>query len=358
MKHYTHGGDIYTAGERYEKVYDFSANINPLGMPKEAETAAARSLSSCEHYPDPLCRRLTEKISAVEKVKSNQVVCGNGAADLIFRLALALRPGKSMVCAPTFSEYEQGLKSSGSQVVYHILREEEGFHLTEDILLQIEAEDGLDLLFLCNPNNPVGDLTDRTLMERILSVCRDKDIIVVVDECFMDLTGKAEAFSLTGKLSQYENLMILKAFTKSYAMAGLRLGYLLSANEELLDKVFAFGQPWSVSTPAQEAGRAALCTEGYLKKALILISREKKRLCQALRGKGFRVFPPEANYIFFFCEKGEQFRTAMAEKGILIRSCGNYPGLSENFLRIAVRTPEENDYFIQMMEELDLWQKQ
>lgn len=358
MKDYAHGGDIYTAGERYDKVYDFSANINPLGMPKKAEAAAACAVSSCEHYPDPLCRRLTEKISAAEKVSANQVVCGNGAADLIFRLALALRPKKAMVCSPTFSEYAQSLKSSGSRVVYHTLQEERDFRLTEDILLQIEAEEGLELLFLCNPNNPVGDLTERSLMERILCLCRERGITVVVDECFMELTGRADAFSLTGKLNRYENLLILKAFTKTYAMAGLRLGYLLSANEELLDRVFAFGQPWSVSTPAQEAGIAALCEEGYLDKSLALIREEKIRLCRALTAKGCRVFSPEANYIFFFCENGEGFRRAMAEQGILIRSCSNYRGLSGNYLRIAVRTPEENDYFIQRMEELDLWQKQ
>lgn len=352
MKQYTHGGNVYALKDKHKRIYDFSANINPLGVPESVVKAASKSLENCFHYPDPMCGELVEKIASYEGVKKEYIVCGNGAADLIFRMALTVKPKVTMVNAPTFSEYESAATMAESKVIYNLLKEENDFKTDEIIIEKIEEAEGLELLFLCNPNNPVGDLTHRKLLLKILDICKEKNIYVAVDECFIGFTEKEDEYSLKSFLGQYENLIIIKAFTKNFAMAGLRLGYIMSSNIGLLDKIFSCGQPWSVSTPAQAGGIAALDEREYFKRALKLIKPERKRLVDALKRKGCKVFEPSANYIFFKCKDGETFRKAMEEKGVLIRSCGNYHGLDEDYLRIAVRTHEENSYFIDAMEEL------
>lgn len=347
MKTYTHGGDIYQLKNTDKKIYDFSANINPLGIPNSIVNAAAYSIKNCFNYPDPLCRELTLKIGKYENVNPDYIVCGNGAADLIYRIAMALKPKKGLVNAPTFSEYEDALKAMNCQVVHNYLKEANGFKLTSGILQKIDDEKP-DIVFICNPNNPVGNLVDKELLIEILK----KDITVVVDECFVEFTGMAEDITLKPVLEEYKNLIILKAFTKNFAMAGLRLGYIMSSDMEKLDKIFQSGQPWSVSTPAQAGGIVALDEKAYLFDAVKMIKSEKVKLCDGLKSNGMEVYPPAANYIFFKCKDGKRFCEEMKKYNVLVRNCGNYPGLTDDYLRIAVRTPEENQYFLQVMKEV------
>lgn len=353
MKSYTHGGNIYTASKD-KKIYDFSANINPLGVPRSVIEAAAKSLETCFNYPDPMCMELIKKLAIYENIKEENLVCGNGAADLIFRMVLALKPKCGLVNAPTFSEYENALRMVGSKVYYNYLKEEEDFKMSRAFIEKMDEIDNLDMIFICNPNNPIGNLTERSLLIDILDKAKKKNVMVIVDECFIGFTRMEDEYSLKKFLDKYPNLIIMKAFTKNFAMAGFRLGYIMSSNIEVLDKVFACGQPWSVSTPAQAGGIAALDEKEYFNKALDMINQERIRLCNCLKEIGLKVFEPTANYIFFktFKLDGKYLCDKMKEKGILIRNCGNYPGLNDNYLRIAVRNPNENDYFIKTIKEV------
>lgn len=366
MKKLVHGGDIYTAMERGKKrdqILDYSANINPLGIPEGVKKAVCRALESCENYPDPLCRKLARAVSGKEGVQEDHLIFGNGAADLIFRLTVALNPKKALVLAPTFAEYETALTAAGCETLHYQLREEDGFGLRKDFFSSLTEE--LDLIFLCNPNNPTGRLIEPGFMKQILDVCEEKKILAVVDECFIDFLEEPEKITVKDRTANSSYLFILRAFTKNYAMPGLRLGYGICGNQDLLGRLFETGQPWSVSLPAQEAGIAALSENVYLRDARSLIFREREKLAAFLKGLGFRVFPPAANYIFFRLPDGNdaaykrEFAADMAEEGILIRSCANYRGLEEGYFRIAVRKEEENR---RLMEALDRrerrWQKQ
>ena len=351
MRNYTHGGNIYQLENTEEKILDFSANINPLGVPKSVIDAAADSLKGCFNYPDPMCRKLIDKISKYENIDSEFIVCGNGAADLIYRIVMALKPKKGLVSAPTFSEYEDALKIMNCQVVYNYLNENENFNLTDKIL-EIMDKEKPNIMFICNPNNPVGNLVDKKLLIEILNKALILNTTVIVDECFAEFTAKVEEITLKNDLSKYKNLIILKAFTKNFAMAGLRLGYIMLSNDKILDEIFRCGQPWSVSTPAQAAGIAALDEGVYLKNAVKIITYERKKLCTELKLAGMKVFEPSANYIFFRCNGGAEFCEKMKNHNILIRNCGNYHGLSDDYLRIAVRTPKENQRFLEVMKEV------
>ena len=332
-----HGGDIYGG-----IALDFSANVSPLGTPRSVTDAIERALPELYRYPDPYCRTLVQTISEYEGVPKNFVLCGNGASELIYAYCGAVRPKRTMELAPTFSEYSLALRRTGCEVVRFALKQEENFDLRENFL-PILAREKIDALFLCNPNNPTLIADD--LLEEILRICREKNIALFVDECFLSLSDGG--VDLTPSLSDFPQLFILKAFTKSFGMAGLRLGYGLSADEALLRKMSAAVPPWNVSTLAQAAGVAALGDAEFLERNRAVIRAERPRLEERLRELGFWVCPSQANYILFRGEAGLADR--LRERGAAIRDCANFEGLGPGWYRAAVRLREENDALLDAM---------
>lgn len=332
-----HGGDI----EAYRRAYgkdpiDFSANINPLGMPMAARNAAQNALEAAVQYPDPDCTALCEAITAHDTVSAGQVLCGNGAADLIYRFAYATAPQAALVCAPTFGEYASALTASGAAVRTHHLRETDGFRVTERILPDLK---GIDALFLCNPNNPTGLTVAPELLLTILDTCARQNTRVLLDECFLSLLDDPAHHTMVPRLRQYPQLVILKAFTKFYAMPGLRLGYALSADEALLGRMKSAGAPWSVSTVAQAAGIVTLADRQYIAETKAWIQTERAFLQQRLHQMGFAPMG-EANFLLF--QATPDLPAALAAEGILVRGCQSFEGLDGSWIRIAVRSREEN----------------
>ena len=343
LKH-RHGGDIYSTAFRI----DYSANINPLGTPAGVTEAAQKSILECAHYPDVECRALKNAIAEKEHIKGESILCGNGAAELIFAIVQAEKPQKALLIAPGFAEYEQALRAAGCEVQFYQLKKENGFqyeaayrdHLTED----------LDMIFLCNPNNPTGLLIPGKEILQILQICQEKQIRVVLDSCFIDFLEKKEDADYTGYLEKFPCLFILKAFTKIYAMAGLRLGYGMSRDTRLLSRMKEAVQPWSVSIPAQAAGIAALKEELFVKQSRDLVQRERRWLKKKLEELGLWVCDSKANYVFF--QGPEDLAERAKEEGILIRDCSNYHGLTNGFYRIAVRTEEENKELVRVFQKV------
>lgn len=339
-----HGGDVEGYVRQFgNRPLDFSANVSPLGLPKGVRQAVIASLDNADTYPDPLCRSLCEAIAVHEGKKPDQVVCGNGAADLIFRLVLGLHPSSALLLTPTFAEYEQALRASGCEVNYFHLHPENGFALTEEFLAAVNPS--LDILFLCQPNNPTGRLCERPLLLSILERCRACNVILVMDECFVNFLDNPAEYSIADRLEEYENLFILKAFTKLYAMAGIRLGYGLCNNPLLLKRIKTAGQPWGVSSTAQAAGVAALQATDYVKSVKALLWQEKPFLISGLTDAGVTCLGSSANYIFFH-SPDPQLHTKLWEVGIMIRDCSNYAGLSSGYYRIAIRTHKDNKQLV------------
>ena len=331
-----HGGDIY----RHPEVIDFSVNTNPLGVPEAVKQAVRECVADIEHYPDVECEKLREAISMFEQVDADEILCGSGAAELFFVAVQALRPKKAIVTAPAFSEYEEALESVGAEVEYYALSEEDNFQLREDYVEKLTPD--VDLIFLCNPNNPTGQVINRELLIRIMECCKKENIVVVLDECFLEFLDEPEQYEMTDLRAKYPNLLIVKAFTKIFSMPGLRLGYAIGSNREMLEKMSRMIQPWNVSIPAQAAGIAALTDPyEYIKKTREYVSREREYMRNVLKMMGYVVFASKANYLFFKGMPG--LAEEALEAGFLIRDCQNYEGLEEGFYRIAVRTKEENE---------------
>lgn len=347
MVKYIHGGDIY----KYDnKILDFSANINPLGMPDTAKNAIINGIDKYEAYPDYSSRQLRNALSIFYNFDADKIVCGNGAADLIFRICLALRPKKVLIPSPTFSEYEEAAKISGGVVHNHILREQENFDVTLKIIESIDKY--TDMVFLCSPNNPTGRAVDLRIIEAILIKLQENKGILVLDQCFVNFLLDEDEYFAINLLKKYDNLIILGAFTKIFAMAGLRLGYALFGSKDIAAKIENTLQPWAVSTVASEAGCAALSRD-FINKTKQYVKEQRDFLTNSLSDIGIRVFESQANYILIKSDQnildGDLADEAL-KHGVLIRKCSNFRGLSSSFFRIAVRTEEENKIFVEVLE--------
>ena len=338
-----HGGDWAAYELEYGQMpLDFSASLSPLGMPGRVYQAAVDAMRDAGRYPDPSCRRLHAALSERHGVDRAQIVCGAGAADLIDRLARVLQPKRALIPAPTFSEYERALLSVGCEVERFPLPGD--FHLQEEFVGAITPE--TDAVFLCNPNNPTGLLTEPALLRR----CLKRGVTLIVDECFLDLTDDPARYSLVSFLRDYPNLILLRAFTKTFAMAGLRLGYALCGSAETARALRDVGQPWPVSVPAEAAGIAALKEPDYENEVRAFLHTERARMLQTLSGMGLRVVPGQANFLLFYSEDTD-LTQKLRTKGILLRDCRDFPGLCPGWYRTAIRKREENDMLLKALGE-------
>ncbi len=334
---YDHGGDIYSD----EISLDFSSNTNPFGPPQNVLNAIRDAVSNIQHYPDPYCRETVKAISEHENLPKEFILIGNGAAELIYTFCEAVRPEAMLETAPTFSEYSAAVRSNGGRINQYALHQKNGFALDRGILDAIADSDSR-VLFLCNPNNPTGRLIDQGLLPDILKCCSQRNIRLVMDECFLDLTGSQT--SMSEFLADHPNLLILKALTKNYALAGIRVGYCLSSDRNLLQKMAENVQPWNVSVIAQSAAIAAMHEEAYLEKTIALIPIEREWLKTSLESLGYWVCPSDANFLLFRGPAG--LDAALRKEKIAIRNCSNYSGLGPGWYRIAVRQHGENETLI------------
>lgn len=336
-----HGGDIYTNSVKL----DISANINPAGMPEKVRQALMDASANCEAYPDPYCTELRRKIVANERVPADCILCGNGAAELIYVYAYTLPKNKpALIVSPTFCEYEQALSAAGISAEHFLLKESDDFRLTDEFLHTDFSK--YSAVFLCSPNNPTGITVKPEIIFEILQ----SGVRLFCDFCFLDLTDDPEKYDIPALIRTYKNLTVLRAFTKSYAMAGVRLGYAMCSDIEFLSEMSEKTQCWNVSTLAQAAGCAALDCTDWLAESVRKISAERRYLIDGLTQLGIRVYHGEANYLLLYSE-GDIAEKLMA-RGIMLRRCSNYIGLGEGYIRIAVRTREENDLLLSELHEV------
>ncbi len=325
---YAHGGRC-PAG-----LVDYSANINPYGLPESVKKALIENIDSLSRYPDPDCTELKASLAARHR---GHIVCGNGAAELIFSLTRALAVKTAVLLSPGFHEYERAL--SGAEIRYVELSEKKGFRWDGELFAALE---GADFFIFSNPQNPTGVLEDP---RPVFEFCRKRGIFVCADECFMDfcdLPRSAEPLL-------YERSAIIRAFTKTHAMAGLRLGYLVTPDRDLAERIEQARPEWTVSKAAQLAGLAAMRDGEYLCRTLPLIAKEREKMRDFLCECGCRVYGSRANFLFFRARPGlfEHCR----RNGFIIRDCSNYRGLEEGFYRIAVGRDNER-----LLEVIRQWQ--
>lgn len=336
MKQMTHGGNL----REFPDFLDFSANINPLGMPEQVRRAAIESSREWERYPDPECTDLRRKIANKLGVPFSNIVCGNGADDLIYRIICTVRPKKAVIAVPTFGEYYKSLNESGCDVQEFVLSEDLGFKLEEDFLQEITPS--TEMVILCSPNNPTGTTVSESILKKCAERCNEFGTILLCDESFMGFVPESQRHSILAHFSG--NCIMLSSLTKLYAIPGLRVGYAVFSDKKLASSVHARGQFWAVSSPALAAGCAALDCGDFEVRTVEYIARERDYLAMGLSEMGFTVFPSDANFLLI--KSDMPLDDMLLNSKILIRNCGSFSGLGNHYFRIAVRSHTDNQKFL------------
>ena len=342
-----HGGNIHRIKrQKLNPVIDFSANINPLGLPEKVKEFFREGVDDILHYPDPDAAELTFSIARNWGIDEKNILVGNGSVDLIYLILNTFRPGRVIIPQPTFSEYERAAVSIKSKIDFIELREEEGFSLGGS-----RPEQG-DMVFICNPNNPTGNLllTDGQEIKRIPGE------FLVVDEAFMDFLPEGRDLSLIGKRDRGKRIMVLRSFTKIFSMPGLRGGYLV-AHRDIIEKLKESQPPWAMNGLSQSICKMMLDDGNYLQETHCLIDSEREFLRKCIGNiKGLTVYPSRANFLLIRIRLEGINSSILVEellkKGVLIRDCSNFRGLDNQYFRIAVRSRTENMKLVEAFKEI------
>ncbi|MDI6802113.1 MAG: threonine-phosphate decarboxylase CobD [Thermodesulfovibrionales bacterium] len=337
-----HGGNIYRLAEMLGidegEIIDFSASINPLGVPKSVISEINDNAKYLYNYPDPDCRQLRLWIAKHLGINYHSIICGNGSTELIYLIIRALKPKKVLIPAPTFSEYERAvlIRSQMSEVRCQKLKREDNFDVNTTEFIQ--SIKGCNMAFLCNPNNPTGRLLKKEGVMEIAAAAKRLKCYLVVDEAFIDFRPE---HSVIKEVENNPYLIVLRSLTKFYALSGLRIGYCVvpMTIEDIIKK---YKEPWTVNTLAQLAGIAALNDDSYSDETFRVIRSEKKILEDGFKILGITYFPSSANFYLARHENAQQIILKLRQKGIMIRDCSNFMGLDETYMRIAVKSNKEN----------------
>lgn len=352
-----HGGDIYRVMEEYslkkEELMDFSANINPLGPPIGVFEELSRELKGLIHYPEPQARTLQQRLGEKLGIDRDEVVVGNGAVELILPLFMELqkRYRRALLIQPTFSEYERALQVTGMQIERIYLEEKRGFHLHLPTLIKRWRRG--DLIILCNPNNPTGHLLQREVIEEILQSLEERESFLFVDEAFMDFVSPSQSLIVPERSLQ--RLFILRSLTKFYSLPGLRMGYGVGS-KELLSTIEEILSPWRMNVLAQRAALKCIQDEDFATKTLLWLKEERESLLYHLKGLPLTVFPSAVNFLLLQLKSTSitipLLREELLKRGLLIRDCSTFHGLSHGFFRIAIKSREENQVLIDHLRSL------
>jgi threonine-phosphate decarboxylase len=351
-----HGGNIHRiskeTGMPVADLVDFSASINPLGISDRVRRAVETELENLVHYPDSDAAEMRHKIGRHNNIDPGSVICGNGSTELIYLVPAALKPVRALVTAPTFSEYERAVirgqnlpagqagPEPGARIKELILKEENGYKIIPGEF--IEAMQGCDMAFLCNPNNPTGHLLGKKDVLRIAEAARELECFLVVDEAFIDFCRDD---SVIGHVQDNPFLIVMRSMTKFYAITGLRAGYGVF-HPEVVNRIKEFKEPWTVNTLAQKAAVTAMDDRDYTERTMDLISNEKKFIERELNDIGVEFLPSSVN--FYLLKTGDSGRVCQELKGkrIIARDCSNFRGLDDSYIRVAVRSRRENEMLI------------
>ena len=349
-----HGGNRdYLArlhGLNKADLIDFSANINPLGISSTARRAMLESFDAILNYPDITYYDLKISIAEYEQINEKNILLGNGGAEVIFNIVRALKPKNALLFAPTFSEYESALRTQDIKVKHYKLSADKGFNYDEGVLEAIT--ENIDIMFVCSPNNPSGNIIEPDLLKRILDKAVQNNVVVVVDESFMDFVAEGRIVSARKHSDSYTNLIVLKSATKFFAIPGLRIGYAYTSSQNIIKLYEKISVPWCINSFASVAFMATVQDNEHLEKSRAFITEQKEKLYNDICGiKGIHAFRPTVNFILFRIDRKMDLHAGMLKWNVLIRNCANYVNLDSTYYRVAVKSVENNTLLVKALED-------
>ncbi len=349
-KEHFHGSDLEKIEQYYgikkEDIISFSANVNPLGISPNLRKTLSEHLDAITTYPDREYTSLRRCIAEYIHSDAEHIIVGNGSTELISLFIQIEHPKKAMVLGPTYSEYEREIFLGGGTTHYYPLKEADDFALNiEDFTACLN--ESIDLLVICNPNNPTSSAITRTQMRQILDVCKQYDIFVMVDETYVEFAENMEEITSIPLTHYYNNIIILRGTSKFFAAPGLRLGYAVTGNHDLIKSINTRQNPWTINSLAVIAGELMFQDQDYIQKTRELISSERAKIYQALQADpNFKPYPPSANFILVKILKEDLTSQDLFDrtivKGLMIRDCSTFPFLDQKYIRFCFMMPEDN----------------
>lgn len=354
-----HGSDLEKIQQVYhikkEEITSFSANVNPLGISPLLRETLASHLDAITTYPDRDYVALRQAISDYTGADFSQILVGNGSTELISLLIQIRCPKKALIIGPTYSEYEREISLGDGTSLYHKLAEKHNFHLDLEEL-EPKLNESIDLLVICNPNNPTSSAIPRKQMRQILDICKQQDIFVIIDETYVEFAPNLDEITAVPLTNYYNNVAILRGVSKFFASPGLRLGYAICGNQDFIREMNKKKNPWTINSLAAIAGEIMFKDTEYINRTKELIFTERKRIMDILSGwKSVKIYEPLANFMLVRilkpgCSSDQLFEHCIKQK-MMIRDCSTFPFLNHEYIRFCFMTPEDNNRLLTAMAE-------
>lgn len=355
-----HGSDLEKIADYYhlnkENIILFGANVNPLGLSGQVKKDLAAHLDVISSYPDRNYTDLKKAIAFYTGSSAEHIVVGNGSTELISLLISQRAPKKALLLGPTYSEYARELNLVGGTLEYYNLKEEQDFKLDISDLTDALKSD-IDLLIICNPNNPTSSAISTSDIRELLSVCRSLGIFVMIDETYIEFAPKGATLSAVPLVPEFDNFMVIRGVSKFFAAPGLRFGYGLTSNQAFLQTLLTHQNPWSLNSVGAYAGERMLKDTDYIKKTWTLIDSERTRMCTELFGLDtVKIYPAYANFVLVRILKEGLTSFDVFEKAIhqdlMIRDCSSFESLNGEYVRFCIMNPEDNDRLLDVFRSL------
>ncbi|MCC0665147.1 pyridoxal phosphate-dependent aminotransferase [Clostridioides sp. ZZV15-6597] len=353
MKDLGHGANVDEMAKLYGKdpkeIIDFSSNINPKVLPN-LEKYILRGLDECRNYPDINYTNLRKNISKYININPNFIIPGNGATEIIYLLMKSIKKRLAII-NPTFSEYRRSAKLNNIDIIDLELDSNNNFKLDIDTVKNKIKK--FDSLFICNPNNPSGNVQD---LKELVCLLNENNKMLIIDETFMEFVENENEYSLVKYIESNKNIFIIKAVTKFFGMPGLRLGYGLTSNSKIMDKIYEYKEPWTINSFADMLSNFIFEDKDYIRNSKEFYIKERKYMLQELKDiRNIKVYDTDANFILIKLYKkiADELKKDLFKRGnILVRDASNFIGLDDSFIRIAIKSHEDNKILIENIKNL------
>lgn len=359
-KEHFHGSDLEKIEQVFhikkEDIISFSANVNPLGISPVLRRTLAEKIDIITSYPDREYASLRNCIASYTHTEADHIIVGNGSTELISLFIQIEHPKKALILGPTYSEYEREISLGGGTSLYFPLKESDNFQLDLDGLKK-QLNESIDLLVICNPNNPTSTAIKRKIMRSILDTCKEYDIFVMVDETYVEFADEQDEITAVSLTNYYNNIIILRGISKFFAAPGLRLGYAVTGNHDLLKAMNTRKNPWTINSLAEAAGELMFSDVDYIKRTRQLITSERKKILQQLSDMdSVKVYEPIANFVLFRILKdtvtSDQVFEHAIRRNMMIRDCSTFPFLDHKYVRFCFMMPDMNQQLIQCLQDI------
>ncbi len=358
MKKNKHGANLFELSQKYhfniEDIRDFSSNINPFGASKKALDYVKEHINNVSIYPDPEYFALRNAISQYCETDTEHIILGEGATGLITNFIQFVKPKKSMLIIPAYSEYETELKKlPNNEIFYYTLTNTLDFHGDIRILAEEINKNHIDLLITCNPNNPTGSIFNR---EEISYLAEHTSCYIMIDETYIEFTDKNN-YSSSPLTSKYNKLFVIRGTSKFFSTPGIRLGYGICSNEKVLEYFQNHTDLWNINIIATMMGEIMFTDKDYIEFTYHAICKEREYLLTELQKfSELKVYPSFGNFIL--CKittnriTSKDLYEGLIADALAIRDCSNFHSLDNSFFRICTLLPEDNKKLIEKMKQL------